>query len=351
MLIIPLLFSILTILKVNCNLDIFYDYNNNFLFNYKNIYNLALFAKNVYKTELENLLGGYAENVSLDEDSLRVYMYSNIDNSSYVIAIKGTSTILSMTTPQKYQIQEQDIDKSSSVYNDRFNDNLFFSCCFYLESNMYNTTSCLNESYLSFNYQSVKYNPNYKKTKYKCNKKCFKDSLSYENNYINVANKIMKNIIEKIGNIHNKKLVITGHSLGGGIATMLGVMYNKPVVTFQTPGERNYIELIDLVNKSVNYTNIYHVGHNADPIYTGKCNGFTSICNIGGYKIDTKCHIGNTYEYDAIGKLGISESIFTHKISYVIDNIITQFNDTLPDLKTEECNDCKNWSYLRTKFN
>ena len=330
-------------------LNINYDIDDNFLFDYNNIYSLSLFAKNVYTSEPENLFGGIHQDISIGDDNLRVYVYSNIDNSSYVIAIKGTSTILSLTS-EINNVEHQDINLSSSVYNDRFNDNLYFSCCFYKESNMYNSTSCSNESSLLFQKQNNKYNKlnrSYYLDK-KCNKSCYEHSLTYENNYLNIATKIMEKFLKFIKKDTKTQIVITGHSLGGAIATMLGLIYDKPVVTFETPGEKHYIELINLNNQLIsnkNIDNIHHVGHNADPIYTGKCNGFTSICNIGGYKIDTKCHIGKTYEYDSIGKLGISESIFTHKITYVIDNIITKFNSSLPELKRELCEDCESWIF------
>ena len=99
--------------------------------------------------------------------------------------------------------------------------------------------------------------------------------------------------------------------------------------------------------KSSNFDNIYNFGHNADIIFKGKCNGKLSLCYLGGYNVETKCHIGKVCEYDAINKLNISESIFTHKLKYVIENILPSWEHDFPVCKiNNECNDCEKWNYI-----
>lgn len=73
-----------------------------------------------------------------------------------------------------------------------------------------------------------------------------------------------------------------------------------------------------------------------------------SLCYLGGYYIETKCHVGHVCEYDAIGELGLRESIFSHKIKYMIDNIIPKWNNTLHvgNVLNEECTDCKDWKVI-----
>ena len=96
---------------------------------------------------------------------------------------------------------------------------------------------------------------------------------------------------------------------------------------------------------NMDYTNnrIYHFGHNADPIFMGDCGG---TCNILGYNIYTKCHIGNTCVYDSKDKLKMGESLWNHRIHYVIDNIISQWQNNMPECsKSNDCNDCEKWTY------
>ena len=318
--IITKLLTILPKSKFETKTDIQFNREGDFVFNYQNIFNLARMAQNVYEDEPGNIIYNNTKDISITEDSLKAFLYSNDDKSINIIAIKGTSTIISN--------YEDEILNYSSVYNDRFNDNLFFSCCFYEESNMYNQT-CKQD--MSFNKI--------------CKKKCFEESVNYPNNYMTIGIKMMNSLMKEI-DLEKSKVIITGHSLGGGVATMLGIIYNKTVVTFQTPGEKHYIDLLGIKYDESILNNIYHIGHNADPIFTGKCNGFTSLCNIGGYKIDTMCHIGNVCEYDAINELGINESILTHRLKYVIDNIITKWNNTLPECKKRiECKECEGWEF------
>lgn len=284
---------------------------------YENVLTLAKISYNIYNVDNNNfLINNFDDykNISLYNETVKAYVYANEDDSVNIISFKGTTLHLR--------------HGSDMVgHNDKINDNTFFSCCYYKQ--VKNLNCKLNENEDENN----------------CKKKCYKETLEDSKNYYNIS----KNIIDTwlSANNNNKLVIFTGHSLGGALATMMGITYNTYVVTFEAPGEKHYIDLIGLKYNQSQIEKIYHYGHNADIIFTGKCNGKFSWCNLGGYIIETKCHIGNVCEYDVINKLNIKESIFTHKMEYVIDNVIKKWNDTLPlcEIKNN-CIECLKWNYI-----
>ena len=151
---------------------------------------------------------------------------------------------------------------------------------------------------------------------------------------------------KKYINFSKDEILFTGHSLGGMLATFMGIEYDKRVVTFESPGSKHYIELIGLDYKSKQHL-IYNFGHTADIIFTGNCNGALSLCYLGGYNMETRCHIGNTCIYDTKTLMGMKDSIFTHKIKFVIENVIEKWNNTIPSCSVDTlCQDCVGWNYL-----
>jgi lipase ATG15 len=311
-------------------------------FTYKNVYSLANMAKSTYYNLPINYFVDIKTNKTLDvgisNDTVHAYLFSNNDYSQNVIAFKGTSLGL--------------LENSSK--NDKFNDNLFFSCCFYEQSSMFNNEHCECKNDRELCYSRFNRHFKFKFVEQKsCYTKCYKNSTSFLNNYYKIAINIVENT-KKIIQFDKNKVLFTGHSLGGTLSTLMGITYNFTSVSFQSPGEKHYIDLLNLYYDDTILQNIYNIGHNADTIYTGKCNGLFSWCYLAGYIIETKCHIGNVCDYDVINKLGISESIITHPIKYVIDNIITQWKDdndnqtlVLPKcIFKPECDECQDWKYI-----
>lgn len=259
-------------------------------------------------------------NITIDPNAIKGYLFTDESGKINIISIKGTSiNFLPMFI---------DRISNSTVSNDKFNDNLYFSCCFYKENNIF--TEYLNNCTL-----------NNDEDKLDCSKKCYKESLNFNLNYINSLNMIINNI-KKIIDFDNTNVIFTGHSLGGFIASILGIQYNKQVITIDSPGTKHYIELIGLDYKS---SNVYNFGHTADSVMHGDCK---TLCKTWGYNIETECHIGNTCIYDSKKKLGYFDGIRYHQLKWIIDYILPHWEDDFPEcIYNKPCieRNCKNWNY------
>lgn len=316
--------------------------NNWFEMSYSNIYNLAIMSHNVYYDDNKkwyNSTFNNTEDISKDNDTVKVYLFSSEDFKTHIISIKGTSTYFS---------KNENVILYNSIYNDKLNDNLMYSCCFYKQSNIFNKIEELNNE-KCWDKEIQNKEQIILKTEKTCKNKCFKALNEYKLNYISITKQIIENLKQYI-KFENDEILFTGHSLGGSLATIMGVMYNKIAISFESPGVKNFLKKSNILNKEINLDNlqnIYNFGHNADIIFTGKCNGKLSLCYLGGYNIETKCHIGKVCEYDAINKLNISESIFTHKLKYVIEKIMPEWEHDFPECKfNNSCIDCEKWSYI-----
>jgi len=302
--------------------------SGNFI-NYDSVYEFSKMANNAYysigsKYWLNTTLD-IVENRSIEPDTVKAYTFRNIANDKIVIAFKGTSvywTSLNTISDKTFNKYENMCTLSSSS-NDKYNDNLFFSCCFYKQSNLFKT--CDNCGVTEGT---------------ECCRGCYSNSLSYKENYINIVKEIVDNISLDY-DFDKTEVYFTGHSLGGMLASVASIIYDKPAVTFETPGDLHYIQVSGLSDRGSD--KIYHFGHNGDPIFIGKCG---STCSVIGYNIDTKCHTGFTCSYDAKKKLGYSESIFNHRIEYIIKNVISKWKDDFPVcIRQTDCSDCDGWKF------
>ena len=365
---------------------------------YDMVYDLAKMSRNVYyklpkDTSWLNVSLPQVFDTSIDNDTVRSYLFTNSDRSINVIAFKGTSLpwfsfttddiedqgtfnddvvrqqgtfnddvvrqqgtlqmtnpsvrqgtfnddvvrqqgTLQMTNPSVRQgtfnddvVRQQgtlQMENNSNCYiptNDKVNDNLYFSCCFYKH-----IESCKECMYKDEN---------------TCCKACYKSSAKYSYNYMNIADNIVSKIKEYV-DFENSLVIFTGHSLGGTLASMMGLTYNKTAVAFESPGDKHYIDLVGLGDTRSD--KIYHFGHDADPLFIGNC-GMT--CSSLGYYVNTKCHVGNTCSFRSKEKLGYGESILKHRIDYIINNIIPHWETDFPEcVKVEDCVDCEDWTYI-----
>lgn len=56
----------------------------------------------------------------------------------------------------------------------------------------------------------------------------------------------------------------------------------------------------------------------------GTCNGVLSSCALGGYAMESKCHIGRSIVYDTVSNASWGVDIRTHTIVNVIEKLLAE---------------------------
>jgi lipase ATG15 len=253
-----------------------------------------------------------------ETDGLRGHVYADETNSTIVIGLKGTSLAV--------------FDGDGTTTNDKENDNLFFSCC------------CGQGG--PWTYRKV---CDCATSTYNCNNTCVRNALFEENRYYMAARELYSNITELYP---DSNIWLSGHSLGGAVSSFIALTYGHPAVTFEAVPEALAAGRLGLPvppgsdpsnPQTREYTGTYHIGHTADPIYVGTCNGATASCSYAGYALESACHTGYECVYDVVADKGWRVGIGTHKIRTVIHDVLLKY-DTVPECKyTPECRDCANW--------
>ena len=256
-------------------------------------------------------------------DSLRGHVFANKDNSTIVIALKGTSPAV--------------FDGAETTTNDKVNDNLFFGCCCgqggqYL---WHPVCDCMTAAYT-------------------CNQTCVVKALREENRYYAASIELYGNVTELYP---TSDVWLAGHSLGGSTSALLGLTFGLPATTFEAPGEALAAARLGLtsppgalsnVPQTRKYTGAVHFGHTADPIFMGSCNAATSACTLGGYSMQTECHTGCVSRYDTVADKGWRVGVGYHKIRSVIHDVLEAYEEVPPCIPDEECVDCFNWKYFKS---
>lgn len=138
-------------------------------------------------------------------------------------------------------------------------------------------------------------------------------------------------LIDQIKEIYpGRSLILTGHSLGGTVASILGIKNGIFVYSFSSPGERSVIDRLGL---STSTDQIVNIGMCTDPIFTGGCAGEYSICSILGYTIHTRCHVGQVYCIP-----GTHSNIFHHTIDFLEQKLIDA--ESMNIISSEGCIEC-----------
>jgi len=251
-------------------------------------------------------------------DGFRGHVFATPDNSTVVLSIKGTSAAFVG-------------GGGPTAKKDKFNDNLLFSCCCARVDWTWTTVcGCYRQGW-------------------QCDQGCLEEALVKESLFYPVGTNLYNNITYMYP---ESDIWIIGHSLGGALASLLGVTFGLPVVTFESPGERLAAGRLHLPSPPSTH-HITHVYHTADPIAMGTCNGVLSSCALGGYAMESRCHLGKSIVYDTVTNLSWAVDIRTHGIVNVIERVLSQpweeaeqAGRQVPKAKSEEdCVECYSWEF------
>ncbi|GLI81485.1 putative lipase atg15 [Penicillium ochrochloron] len=265
----------------------------------------------------------YSNSFGWQKDGLRGHIYADRTNRTIVVSLKGTSPAL--------------FDGAGTTTNDKTNDNLFFSCCCGQGGSYLWRQVCDCQSAL-----------------FTANVTCIVEAMNDENKYYRAAIDLYSNVTAIYPDAN---VWLTGHSLGGAMASLLGLTFGLPTVTFEAvpealpaarlgiPSPPGHDPQLPQTRRS---TGAYHFGHTADPVYMGTCNGINSLCTWGGYAMESACHTGQMCTYDTVGDKGWRVGLGTHKIRNVISDVIKVYDDVPPCAPEEECYDCVLWKFFKS---
>ncbi|KAH0584633.1 Putative lipase ATG15 [Termitomyces sp. J132] len=252
-----------------------------------------------------------------DADGLRGHIFVSDDNSTVIVSVKGTSApwLAGGGGP--------------TVRKDKLNDNLLFSCCC---ARVGPTWSPVCDCHSGG---------------YRCDQTCIERSLIDDSLFYPTGINLYNNVSYMYPDAN---IWVVGHSLGGALASLIGVTFGAPVVAFEAPGERTAAKRLHLPSPP-STQHITHVYHTGDPIPLGACTGVTSACAIGGYAMETGCHLGKTVRYDTVTKRNWGVSVSTHPIKFIIEKLLNEDWDSENGLEVpvaeaeKDCVDCFSWEY------
>ena len=209
------------------------------------VLNLALMAANAYDADRSDpdwvdVGRGFnsSSRFGWENDGLRGHVFVDEMNSTIVISIKGTTIVV--------------FEGADTATNDKENDNLLGSCCCGQGGQYLWRQVCL-----------------CKTSVYTCNQTCLTKSLRKPNLYYQASLELYGNITKLYP---NSNVILVGHSLGGVVASLLGLTFGVPTVTFEAYGQALAAKRLGLplppnnhINKGQSgaHTGGYHFGHTA----------------------------------------------------------------------------------------
>ncbi|KAJ2747733.1 putative lipase atg15 [Coemansia sp. BCRC 34301] len=292
---------------------------------------LARMAANAYQpttSETWEQLGdrwSTHESFGWTEDGVRGHVFADDRNTTVVVTLKGTSSTFFLG------------GGSETSARDKFNDNRLFSCC------------C---AYVDFTWSTV---CDCHRPGAKCSTTCLMNELNDEgaDNYFFAAAQIIMDVINRYP---DADIILTGHSLGGSLATLMGLTLGIPAVGFEALGDRMAARRLHLPlppSVALERMPLFHVGNTADPVFMGMCTGRTSSCYYAGYALESKCHNGRIMVFDTVARRNWRMDIRHHRINEVIYLVFEPWGnidseEAMPLLLPEDkdCVDCGLWTFF-----
>lgn len=288
------------------------------------VISLASMSENAYKPgpedpEWMDVDEAYNSSVPFgwDDSGIRGHVFSDDTNSTIILAVKGTTVAM--------------FEGNGTSGHDKENDNLFGSCCCGQGGSYWWKQSC-----------------DCMTGTYSCDDKCVRNELRKPNRYYQATIELF----EEVQRIYpDANIITTGHSLGGVLASLIGLQHGIPAVSFEAYPQALAAKRLGLpaagdVAPLRKNTGGFHFGHTADPVYTGTCNGFSSFCSIGGYAFETICHTGKRCAYDVVKDWGWRPSTSTHRLRYAIDNVYMKYDKAATCVDEDvTCVDCFLWKF------
>ncbi|KAG8724530.1 putative lipase atg15 [Ceratobasidium sp. 395] len=261
-----------------------------------------------------------------DEDGFRGHVFVSENENIVVMSIKGTS----LWTPVG--------DKTSK--KDKLNDNLLFSCC------------CARVDW-TWAWQTV---CDCFSGGWRCDNTCLSASLVLDSLFYNVGVGLYMNLT---ATYPTSTIWLTGHSLGGALAALLGATFGVPTsltallpLFTHSPGERlasTRLHIPHAPGIPASEQPITHVWHTADPIPDGRCVGPKSLCAKGGYALETRCRNGKHIVYDTVARKKWAANIARHRIGVIINEVLDEDWDedrAVPEaVPYDNCTECEKWSF------
>lgn len=308
------------------------------------VLNLATMASEAYLSDTAdpkwlNLTGGYNRSQSFgwQASGIRGHVFADQDNSTIVIAIKGTEEgQLFLNICKAWKLAHSSIaafDGAGTSTKDKINDNLFFSCC------------CAQQGHFSWHQVCACATDTFQ-----CDKNCLIKELISKDHYYRATLELYGNVTELYP---ASNIWLTGHSLGGSLSSLLGLTYGHPAVTFEAVPDAMAAERLGLPlppasksHQTRSDTGAYHFGNTADPVFMGSCHSSYSLCSMWGYAFESQCHTGSRCVYDTVKDKGWWPSLTHHGIDGLIKDVIKPY-DGVPKCEPEdvECVDCFNWGF------
>jgi len=259
-----------------------------------------------------------------DGDGFRGHVFVSEAEDIVVMSIKGTS----LWTPVG----------DNTTKNDKLHDNLLFSCC------------CARVDW-TWAWRTV---CDCFSGGWRCDNTCLSASLVMDSLFYNVGVGLYMNLT---ATYPTSTIWLTGHSLGGSLAALLGATFGVPTVTFESPGERLAAARLHVPQAPgipASEQPITHVWHTADPIPDGRCVGPRSLCAKAGYALETRCRNGKHIVYDSVTRKKWTPTVARHRIGVIINELLSEDWDedrAVPEaVPYDNCTECEKWSFGDYKF-